>query len=46
MEKVTDCDRPGNDLTGNPHHGRTQSRNNSKTGRKSSLTIKLNLIYL
>jgi cytochrome c-type biogenesis protein CcmH/NrfF len=25
MEKVTDCDKPGNDLTGNPHHGRTQT---------------------
>jgi len=25
MGKVTGCDRPGKDLTGNPHHGRAQT---------------------
>ncbi len=46
MGKVTDCDRPGNDLTRHHRHGRTQSRNNAKNGRITSLTKKLKLMYL
>jgi DNA replication protein DnaC len=42
MEKVTDCDKPGNDLTGNPHHGRTQTHKK----RTNDLTGNLKPIYL
>jgi hypothetical protein len=42
MGKVTGCDRPGNDLTGNPHHGRTQTHKK----RTNNLTGNLKPLYL
>jgi hypothetical protein len=42
MGKVTGCDRPGKDLTGNPHHGRTQpqkKRTNNLTGNVKPLYL-------
>jgi hypothetical protein len=42
MGKVTDCDRPGKDLTGNPHHGRTQTHKK----RTNNLTGNLKPLYL
>jgi hypothetical protein len=42
MEKVIDCDRPGNNLTGNPHHGRTQTQKK----RTNNLTGNIKPLYL
>jgi len=46
MEKVTDCDRPGNDLPRHHRHGKIQRSNNAKNVRVTNLTKKLKLMYL
>jgi hypothetical protein len=39
MEKVSDCDKPGNDLVANLQHGRTQSNNSAKKARITSVAV-------